>query len=83
MVGANTLVRQSASCTDVPIYSMSSSLSLPIERVAQILEWHVDLLDLVVLAQITDPHNSAFIVLPNRHCWKLRQITSNSAVIVM
>ena len=59
---------------------MSSSLLA--ECVVQILEWHVDMLDLAVLTQITDPHNSAFIVLPNRHCQQLCQITSNSAVIV-
>ena len=46
------------------------------------LERDVDMLDLVVLTWITDPCNSAFIVLPNHHCWQLHQITSNSAVIV-
>ena len=82
MVEASTLARQSASCADVLIYKFNVELPELAECVAQILEWHIDMLDLVVLAQVTDPRNSTFAVLQNCHHRKLRQITSNSAVIV-
>ena len=68
-------LRQSVDILDVELAELA-------ERVAKILEWHVDMLGLVVLARIAYPWYSTSAVLPNSHRRKLREITSNIAVII-